>query len=254
MRVAMQPRMKKITFARALPLCSLLLMAFSAGACGGVGGIDPNVDTVNATENVDGDSNSSTTVDDVAVEEANVDADADVDVDVDVGADVADSGNIDVDVNIEREPQSERGGASTSGEGVVLEATYQGPIDERVDLVPGFDDALVSLIDSVEWIARGPVFGPATIFDDEDGFAWGAPQFDDVDDTLDEYTLAVRMSDEALDAFAWTTESAWCTDGVCDGRAVSAACSATIVLRVWFTDGTSRDVAVDHESARPTCA
>jgi hypothetical protein len=224
----------------------LLASGMSGCACG------PVVDTVNTNQDVAGDANSSTTLDDVAVEEANVDADTQVDADVNV----EDSGNVDVDVNIgtgrdDASNHDDDGGATARGDGFVLEATYQGPVDERVDLVPSFDDALA--IDSIEWLVRGPVLDTPTLFDDGDGFAWGAPQLDDVDDALDEYTLAVRFIENAGEPFAWTTASSWCVDGVCDGRAVSAACTATIVLRVWLSDGTSREAAVDHESARPAC-
>jgi hypothetical protein len=239
-----------------------MLVGTSGCACG----IDPVVDTINSSseENVAGDANSNTTVDDVEVEEANLDADTNVDADADVDADVdtnvEDSGNVSIDVNVgagdgdaNDDGDDVDGGASARGDGFVLEAHYQGPVDERVDLVPGFDDALAGSVDSVEWLVRGPVLDTPTIFDDEDGFAWGAPQLDDVDDALDEYTLAARFGEEARAPFAWTTESSWCSNGTCDGRAVSAACTATIVLRVWLLDGTARELTIDHESARPAC-
>lgn len=226
-------------------IVTLVTVCVSASFSGCACGIDPVVDTVNSEENVAGDANSSTTVDDVAVEEANVDADTKVDADA----------NVDVDVNIGAggtdEQEQGEGGSFTRGDGFVLEAHYQGPVDERVDLVPGFDDVLV--VDSVEWLVRGPVLDTPTIFDDADGFVWGAPQLDDANDALDEYTLAVRFGEEARAPFAWTTESSWCTGGTCDGRAVAAACTASIVLRVWLIDGTVREVMVAHESARPAC-
>ncbi len=249
MRVAKHGGMRIVTL---VTVC--VSASFSGCACG----IDPVVDTVNNEENVAGDANSNTTVDDVAVEEANVDADTNVDAD----ANVENSGNVDLDVDVnigggsddsestDEQEQSE-GGSFTRGDGFVLEARYQGPVDERVDLVPGFDEGLV--VDSVEWIVRGPVLDTPTIFDDADGFAWGAPQLDDASDALDEYLLAARFGEEARAPFAWTTESSFCGDGTCDGRAVSAACTATIVLRVWLVDGTAREVTVAHESARPAC-
>lgn len=241
-------------------IVTLVTVCVSASFSGCACGIDPVVDTITSEENVAGDANSTTTVDDVEIEEASVDADTNVDADANV--DVEDSGNVDIDVNIgggggdnddndDNNDEETEGGASARGDGLVLEASYQGPVDERVDLVPGFDDTL--LIDSVEWLVRGPVLDTPTVFDDEAGFAWGAPQLDDANDALDEYTLAARFGEEARAPFAWTTESSWCSDGTCDGRAVSAACTATIVLRVWLVDGTAREVTVAHESARPAC-
>ncbi len=100
---------------------------------------------------------------------------------------------------------------------------------------------------SVEWIARDVVFDAPTIFDDADGFDWGAPNDNG------EYVLAARFDDQALAPFSWTADTAFC-DGDCHGRAVSAACSAQIVMRVWLADGTTREATADHESARPTCS
>lgn len=194
--------------------------------------------TASSEENVAGDSSHETNVDEVDVEEANVDVDVENDVDVDV------------DVDVGQGEDRELRDATDVGvaDGITVEARYQGPIDERVDLTVSFDDDVRAAVDSIEWLVRDPVLDEPTVFDDEDGFAWGEPQSNDPV----EYTLAVRFDDMAA-PFAWTTESSLCVDDACDGRAVSAACAATIVLRAWLTDGSAREAIVHHESARPAC-
>lgn len=179
------------------------------------------------------------------VHEVNVDeVDVDTDVDAEVNADVDAEGS----VALEGDPASDaepHGGTTAVGEGVAFEYLYQGPIDERADLRPSATELAV---DSVEWLLVDVVRGAPTVFDDAEGFDWGEPQYED-----GTYVLATRFGDEALAPFVWDTTTRLCDAGGCHGRAISAACRADVVMRVWLTDGSSLDARAVHESARPAC-
>jgi len=211
-----------------LALASLLPLT----ACD-VGGVVASTET-----NVEGDNETNATVDDVAIDELVVDADTSIDVDA----------NVEIDAFIGGGDDIVAGSQHARGDDVAFSMAYRGVIFEEARLTPSYAPGLA--ISSIEWLVRAPVFDEPTIVDDAAAFAWGEP--DEIDADGDTFVLAALFGDDVNVTFLWDTQTRFC-DGECAPRSISAVCDAEVVLRVWLTDGTSREAIGDHTSARVTC-